>query len=97
MQDEPSYGRPYNYGRSHKLRHRLEEFMRSSLFVAALASAFVLAGCNRIGADAKVQGAAPPAIQVTPEDVLVLKTGSLSAGRLVTGSIQPERRADLRA
>ncbi|HUR89084.1 MAG TPA: efflux RND transporter periplasmic adaptor subunit [Ramlibacter sp.] len=71
--------------------------MRSTIFAVALASAFVLAGCNRIGADAKSAGAAPPTIQVTPEDVLVLKPGMLSAGPLVTGSIQPERRADLRA
>jgi len=71
--------------------------MRSTITVVALAAAFVLAGCNRIGADAKPQGAAAPAIQVTPEDVLVVSTGTLSAGPLVTGSIQPERRADLRA
>jgi membrane fusion protein (multidrug efflux system) len=72
--------------------------MRSSLSVVAAALALtVLAGCNRIGADAKSAGAAPPTIQVTPEDLLVLKPGSLSAGPLVTGSIQPERRADLRA
>lgn len=71
--------------------------MRSSLPVVVAVLALVLAGCNRIGADAKSQAAAVPAIQVTPEDVLVIKPGSLSAGPLVTGSIQPERRADLRA
>jgi RND family efflux transporter MFP subunit len=71
--------------------------MRSSLSVVAIALALVLAGCNRIGADAKSQAAAAPAVQVTPEDVLAVKPGSLSAGPLVTGSIQPERRADLRA
>jgi RND family efflux transporter MFP subunit len=71
--------------------------MRSSLSVVAALLALVLTGCNRIGADAKSQGAAAPAIQVTPEDVLTVKAGQLSAGPLVTGSIQPERRADLRA
>jgi RND family efflux transporter MFP subunit len=71
--------------------------MRSSLPLVAAALAFALAGCNRIGADAKSQGAAAPMIQVAPEDVFTVKVGQLSAGPLVTGSIQPERRADLRA
>jgi RND family efflux transporter MFP subunit len=71
--------------------------MRSSLPVVAVALAFALSGCNRIGADAKSQGAAVPAVLVAPEDVFTVKAGTLSAGPLVTGSIQPERRADLRA
>jgi len=70
--------------------------MRLSILVVAFASAFVLAGCNRIGADAK-SATTSPTVQVTPEDVLVLSAGMLSAGPLVTGSIEPERRADLRA
>jgi RND family efflux transporter MFP subunit len=36
-------------------------------------------------------------VLVAPEDVFTVKAGTLSAGPLVTGSIQPERRADLRA
>lgn len=71
--------------------------MRSSLPVVAVALAFALSGCNRIGADAKSQGTAAPAVLVAPEDVFTVKAGTLSAGPLVTGSIQPERRADLRA
>jgi RND family efflux transporter MFP subunit len=71
--------------------------MRSSLPVVAVALAFALSGCNRIGADAKSQGTAVPAVLVAPEDVFTVKAGTLSAGPLVTGSIQPERRADLRA
>ena len=70
--------------------------MRSIVSVAAVAAlALVLAGCNRT--DAKPQADALPTLQVSPEDVLVVKAGSLSAGPLVTGSIEPERRADLRA
>jgi membrane fusion protein (multidrug efflux system) len=71
--------------------------MRSSLPVVAVALAFALSGCNRIGADAKSQGAAAPALLVAPEDVFTVKAGQLAAGPLVTGSIEPERRADLRA
>src|SRR5438067_3130938 len=71
--------------------------MRSSLPMVAVALALALAGCNRIGADAKSQAAAAPALLVAPEDVFTLKAGQLTAGPLVTGSIEPERRADLRA
>lgn len=71
--------------------------MRSSLPVVAAALAFALAGCNRIGADAKSQAAAPPTVLVAPEDVFIVKSGALASGPLVTGSIEPERRADLRA
>jgi membrane fusion protein, multidrug efflux system len=71
--------------------------MHSFIPVLAVALALSLAGCNKFGADAKTQAATPPTLQITPEDVLVVKSGSLSAGPLITGSIQPERRADLRA
>src|SRR5207253_2525105 len=72
------------------------KFMRSSLTVV-VAAALLLTGCNRIGADAKTQGGTTAVIQVAPEDVFTIKSGTLAAGPLVTGSIQPERRADLRA
>ena len=71
--------------------------MRSTLAAAVIPLALVLSACNKIGADAKSQAAAPPAVLVTPEDVFVVKPSALAAGPLVTGSIQPERKADLRA
>ena len=71
--------------------------MRSLVPIAALALALGLAGCNRMAADAKSQATAAPAVLVAPEDVVVVKPGMISAGPLVTGSIQPERKADLRA
>lgn len=52
-----------------------------------------------VGACAK--GAAPPAtsapLLVAPEDVHVIHNSALASGPAITGSIQPERRADLRA
>lgn len=41
--------------------------------------------------------AAPGAIQVSPEDVHTIRSAALASGPSVTGSVQPERRADLRA
>jgi RND family efflux transporter MFP subunit len=70
--------------------------MRFTLILLAFAAAFTLSACNR-GADAKSQAAAAPAVLVAPEDVFVVKPAALAAGPLVTGSIQPERKADLRA
>ena len=64
--------------------------------LAVLAPAVALTGCNRFGADAKAT-AAPPALLVAPEDVLTVQPGTIGAGPLVTGSVEPERRADLRA
>jgi RND family efflux transporter MFP subunit len=71
--------------------------MRSLFPVAITLVAVLLTACNRIGADAKSQGPAAPAVLIAPEDVFTVKSGSLSAGPLITGTIQPERRADLRA
>jgi RND family efflux transporter MFP subunit len=36
-------------------------------------------------------------ILIAAEDMLILRTGALASGTVITGSIQPERRADLRA
>ena len=70
--------------------------MRSFIFLAATL-ALAVSGCNRMGADAKPAAGAVPPVLVAPEDVFVAKPASISAGPLVTGSIQPERKADLRA
>jgi RND family efflux transporter MFP subunit len=63
-------------------------------FALILAAAFGLAGCN-------APSAAPPAVAppllLAPEDLHTVHSSSLSSGPAITGSIQPERRADLRA
>lgn len=71
--------------------------MISKTSAAVILLALGLAACNKIGADAKSQPAAAPAVLVAPEDVFTVKPAALAAGPLVTGSIQPERKADLRA
>src|SRR6478609_146539 len=69
---------------------------RRMLMVALLAAGLLVAGCNR-QADAKVGARAAAPLLVGPEDVLVLRPGALVTGPLITGTLQPERRADLRA
>ena len=62
-----------------------------------LVLAFALAGCQK-GADAQ-KGAAAPAgpLLISAEDLLTVRNNALASGPSITGSIQPERRADLRA
>lgn len=60
----------------------------------ALVLAAALAGCN--GPSAAPPSVAPPLL-LAPEDLHTVHASSLSSGPAITGSIQPERRADLRA
>ena len=80
--------------------------LRKSLLVLAIATA--LAACSKEskepakpGAEATAKADAkdkrPTQLQVAPEDVLTIQSDTLSSGPVVTGSIQPERKADLRA
>ncbi|HYD79024.1 MAG TPA: efflux RND transporter periplasmic adaptor subunit [Paucimonas sp.] len=73
----------------------------------ALAIAASLAACNK-GPQGSAQAAGKPAsssaaataarpLLITPEDVLTVQTNAIASGPVITGSVQPERRADLRA
>jgi RND family efflux transporter MFP subunit len=80
--------------------------LRKTLIVLAIASA--LAACGKgskepakpdtatAQSDAKKDGK-PVQLLVSPEDVLTVQSNALASGPVVTGSIQPERKADLRA
>ena len=73
--------------------------LRNTFVVIAIGVA--LAACNKGPKDgAKKDGKdEKPAVQlsISPEDTLTLQTNGLASGPVVTGSVQPERRADLRA
>lgn len=65
------------------------------LLVVTLA---VLAACSKDGAKSdKADKAAPPALLLAAEDVLTVRADMLASGPSITGSVQPERNADLRA
>ena len=66
------------------------------ILVTLLAS---LSACDKFpGKGAKKDEAAAPAkLTIAPEDILTVQANALSSGPVVTGSIQPERKADLRA
>ena len=73
--------------------------LRKTILVLAIGTALV--GCDKDGKDvAKKDGKdAKPAVQlsISPEDILSVQSNPLASGPVVTGSIQPERKADLRA
>lgn len=78
--------------------------LRKTLFVLAIASALAACG-KKDGPAASGPSAAASAsatakavqLQVAPEDLATVQSASIATGPVVTGSIQPERRADLRA
>jgi membrane fusion protein (multidrug efflux system) len=63
-----------------------------------LVLALALAACGK-GPEAPQKGANATAqpLLLSPEDVITVKNSALASGPVITGSVQPERRADLRA
>jgi len=68
---------------------------RLVLAVVVVSSFISLAGCGK--GDGKEAEAPPPALLVSREDVFVVSNSALTSGPSITGSVEPERRADLRA
>lgn len=58
-----------------------------------------LSACDKFPGkgDKKDATAAPATLVIAPEDILAVQANALTSGPVVTGSIQPERKADLRA
>ena len=69
------------------------------LFLTVVTLLASLSACDKFpGKDGKKDAVALPAkLVIAPEDVLTIQANALSSGPVVTGSIQPERKADLRA
>ncbi|NRF65895.1 efflux RND transporter periplasmic adaptor subunit [Aquincola sp. S2] len=84
-------------------RRRLPAIPRALALAAALAaSVWLLGACGKPGGDAAAAKAAAasaalPPLLLAAEDLRSVGEGTLSQGPVITGSIQPERRADLRA
>jgi RND family efflux transporter MFP subunit len=73
--------------------------LRKTILVLAIATA--LAGCSKGAKDpaqaANQKDAKPVQLLVAQEDLLTVRSNALASGPVITGSVQPERRADLRA
>jgi membrane fusion protein (multidrug efflux system) len=83
--------------------------LRKTLLALAIASALVACGKSakepeKAGASASASATAGKdkdekkvTLLMSPEDTLTIQSDALASGPVITGSIQPERRADLRA
>jgi membrane fusion protein (multidrug efflux system) len=74
--------------------------MPRRLFIPLILATVLLAACGKGGPGGLAPGgvkAAPPTLLLAPEDLRTLSLSPRAQGPVVTGSIQPERRADLRA
>ncbi|GGX38725.1 efflux RND transporter periplasmic adaptor subunit [Undibacterium squillarum] len=79
--------------------------LKPTLIVVAIAAA--LSACGKPGSDASASAsgsasasaktAAAPKLLIAPEDILKVASSQVASGPVITGSIQPERKADLRA
>lgn len=72
--------------------------LRKTLIAIALTAA--LAACSKGGKtpdQADASAGATASLLIAPEDLLAVSTNQLASGPVITGSIQPERNADLRA
>ena len=73
--------------------------LRKTILVLAIGAA--LAACSKDAKEpAKASAAAraaPAQLLIAPEDLLTVQSNALASGPVVTGSVQPERKADLRA
>jgi RND family efflux transporter MFP subunit len=65
--------------------------------VALLVLALALAACGRGGPSAQKGAGTGQPLLVAAEDVHTVRASTLTSGPVITGTIQPERRADLRA
>ena len=78
-----------------RVTNRHQKFGQLGLAVLALVSLVGLSGCNK--GNGKEAEKAAPALMISPEDVVKLSNNALASGPSITGSVEPERRADLRA
>jgi membrane fusion protein (multidrug efflux system) len=73
--------------------------LRKTILVIAIASGLAACAKGPTAGDKKDGKDSKPAVQlsISPEDTLTIQTNALASGPVVTGSVQPERKADLRA
>jgi membrane fusion protein (multidrug efflux system) len=74
------------------LRHHLLVVLLASLLVACGKG-----GKQEAGASPADKAASAPTLLISPEDLRTLRLADRAQGAVITGTIQPERRADLRA
>lgn len=71
------------------------------LVIAATATLTTISACDKFASKKGAADKAAPVVEsplfISPEDLLTVRNSAIASGPVITGSIQPERRADLRA
>ena len=70
---------------------------RRTLFVVMVAATLVACSKSSEKSDKGAGSASERPLLISPEDLLTVRSNALASGPSITGSVQPERRADLRA
>ena len=70
---------------------------RFTPLLLALSMALFLVACNKDPAKTDKPADASAALLLAPQDLIAVQNSALSAGPSITGSVQPQRRADLRS
>ena len=77
------------------LRPRISTCLMATTLAIAVSCA--LTGCNNAASKADKTAEATEALLITPEDLATVHSNALTSGPSITGAIQPEKKADLRA
>ena len=77
--------------------HRNRTFRQLGLAAVVVVSIFSVSGCGKGAAGKTPEAEKTAAMLIAPEDLLTVSSSAMAAGPSITGSIEPERRADLRA
>jgi RND family efflux transporter MFP subunit len=77
--------------------NRIRTLRQIGLAAAVVVSVFSVVGCGKGASGNTPEKDAQVAMLISPEDVLTIRSGALASGPSITGSVEPERRADLRA
>jgi RND family efflux transporter MFP subunit len=83
--------------KEHRVINRSRTLRQVGLAAAIVVSVFSLAGCGKGAAGNTPDKDAAAKMLLSPEDVLTVSSSALASGPSITGSIEPERRADMRA
>jgi RND family efflux transporter MFP subunit len=70
---------------------------RHTLLVVMVAATLLACGKSSEKSDKGAGSASERPLLISPEDLLTVRSNALTSGPSITGSVQPERRADLRA
>jgi len=76
-------------------RHPVSKLLAASALTLAISLS--LSGCNNATSKADKNAAAAEVLLIAPEDLTTLHTNAFASGPSITGTIQPEKKADLRA